>query len=339
LLNTHPTLTVLGHDSIQRSLAIAISSGKFSATTIFQGIKGIGKALIANQIAKALLCENQTKVKLNASKGNIANIWCDDCHSCTLFRSNSHPDYYSVDCSNLKTNPLRELLSKIQLAPFCSVARVIIFDNAEDISIQCANLLLKTLEEPRPNSYFILITGSVSKLPSTVISRSQKISFKPLSPEILTKIAEEQRLDLSIPLQKLALLAKGSAATLNLLVNHPEVIEKSESIVRHLIRQEIAQLIQIAQTLGKDKESLAALFLALKAGLCNGLRKEKRLDRLRGYSYFLTALTGAERLIKERNLNAQYILITLFSRCAPLLKESTFLEESADDTLLMFQQF
>jgi len=102
---------------------------------------------------------------------------CGNCQSCNLVRSNQHPDLnYLVpdkEGSPIKIDQIRELYTYIYTSPRISENRVVIIHPAEKMNIAAANALLKILEEPPENTYFILIAEQISTIPVTVISRCQ----------------------------------------------------------------------------------------------------------------------------------------------------------------------
>lgn len=333
-----PSQRLIGHSTAVRDLALALVEDKLPSTLIFQGIKGIGKSLIATLLAQTMLCENADFVRSHTQAGSLKSACCETCPGCLLFASRTHPDFHEVDCGDLKTQDLRELLLALQMTSFRAGKRVVILDHAEEMSIQCANILLKILEEPRPNTYFILIVSSASKLPATVLSRGVRLSFAGLSDAEIEQLAAKQALPEDTPIAKLIRLSSGSAAVFNELANNVAAINTSEDIFRSMLRADYGAITILVQKIAKDKESHNALFIALRSALRSGLRRETRTPRLRGYAYLLTALGGAERLLRERNLNAQYVLNAVFSMCAPLLAEASFTEQEADDTLALFQR-
>lgn len=123
----------------------------------------------ANQLAMALNC-----MDLNAD-GNA----CGVCISCYKITTGSHPDIYTLkpDGSSMKIQQVREMQKHLAYKIYEGKYKVIILEEADKLTLQGANSLLKTLEEPMPQTVFILLAASQRWIPDTIISRCQRIYF------------------------------------------------------------------------------------------------------------------------------------------------------------------
>ncbi len=140
---------------------------------LFFGNPGIGKSLFAQQLAKALLCE----------KIQPDGYACDACPSCVWFAQENHPDFRCIRPENLEPEPADDASKEIKidqiraLADFMNISthrsgmRVVVLYPAETLNLASSNALLKTLEEPPPNTVFLVITHSLDKLLPTILSR------------------------------------------------------------------------------------------------------------------------------------------------------------------------
>ena len=161
---------ILGNDSIKNMLKQTIISGQISHSYLMIGIPGIGKKLIAHKYAKAILCLGENQI-------------CDTCKSCTEFDTNNHPDFLCVepDGNSIKIEQIRELQKRIQEKPIISNKKVYIIDNADLMTKEAQNCLLKTLEEPPEFAIIILQPSSAyfSIIPSLTVlfSSSQTIGI------------------------------------------------------------------------------------------------------------------------------------------------------------------
>jgi len=136
------------------------------------GMSGIGKKQFAIAFAKTMLCR----------KPNIDGQPCGQCHPCHLTRANTHPDLVMVEPEEagqlIKIDQIRHVIQLANETPQQGGYKVIIISPANAMNKASANALLKTLEEPAPNTLLILTTDQSVRLPATVMSRCQKILFQ-----------------------------------------------------------------------------------------------------------------------------------------------------------------
>ena len=161
---------ILGNQKIKEKLKKSINEDKILHSYLFIGIEGIGKKLIAKEFAKAILCLNDIK-------------YCNNCKSCIEFSSNNNPDflYIEPDGNNIKIEQIREMQKKIQEKPIISQKKVYIIDNADQMTQEAQNCLLKTLEEPPEFATIILIGSNENAFLSTIKSRCMIIHFQPIN--------------------------------------------------------------------------------------------------------------------------------------------------------------
>ena len=158
---------------LQRSL----EGGTLSHAYLFVGPPHVGKMTLALDVAKALNCQ-------------AAERPCGECASCQKIDSAKHADVQiiglnqnlnSAEAKLISIDQIREIQHSASLPPFEGTYKVFIIDGAELLSIEAANCLLKTLEEPVGKVIFILLTVNESLLPATVVSRCQRLELRPLS--------------------------------------------------------------------------------------------------------------------------------------------------------------
>jgi DNA polymerase III subunit delta' len=147
---------IVGHEKQRELLSKALEKNKLSHAYVFAGPESIGKKLLAKKIAWKLL-EGEKEF---------------------------HPDLIELAAEDgIKIDQIRELAYKLSLKPYQAKYKVALIDNAESMTTEAANALLKTLEEPKDYTYIFLITSNPNRLPKTILSRAQKINFGPIKGE------------------------------------------------------------------------------------------------------------------------------------------------------------
>jgi len=153
---------------------------RFSHGLLFSGPDGIGKRTCALMVAKALNC-------LNSAPGDF----CDACSQCHKIDAGTHPDVIRIeleeDASEIKISQIREAIRMLGFHPLEGRSKVFLVDPASLLNPSSANALLKGLEEPPENNYFILVTNNLHAMLATVRSRCQSYAFTPLALEDLRK--------------------------------------------------------------------------------------------------------------------------------------------------------
>jgi len=158
---------VVDQESTLKIITNQIKEGKISHAYLFSGPRGTGKTTIAKLVAKTINC-------LNISDDFSVCLECENC----LDIENNSSDIIEIDAaSNNGVDEIRELKSKINLVPSKLKYKVYIIDEVHMLSISAFNALLKTLEEPPSHVVFILATTEFYKVPTTIVSRCQCLSF------------------------------------------------------------------------------------------------------------------------------------------------------------------
>jgi DNA polymerase-3 subunit delta' len=164
---------VRGQDRAVALLLRYLETGNVPPGLLFFGEEGIGKETAASAFVSALFCRN---------RGTAGG--CGTCHDCRLHASGSHPNFLRVspEKQNILIDDIRALQEELSLKAFSDRPRAVLIAPADRMTIQAANALLKTLEEPPPGTHLLLVAHRISRLPLTIVSRCQKISFSPLTP-------------------------------------------------------------------------------------------------------------------------------------------------------------
>lgn len=174
---------VHGHRHAQARLSRAIVRGKLHHGLIFMGPRGIGKATLARGLACALHCTEQH------------GVGCGRCNTCQRIMSDRHGGVEYVrpetDGGTIKVEAARELSHRLQLAPFEGEHHVVVFDPADALTEQAYNALLKSIEEPRPGIFFVMLTTHPDQLLPTINSRCMPVRLGPLSMETLSVVVDQ----------------------------------------------------------------------------------------------------------------------------------------------------
>jgi len=148
---------IVGQEHITTTLKNAIKSGKISHAYLFTGPRGVGKT-------------------------SVARILAHQFNKFTYDGETSYLDIIEIDAaSNRRIDEIRDLRDKVHIAPTIGTYKVYIIDEVHMLTKEAFNALLKTLEEPPAHAIFILATTEAHKLPETIISRTQRFNFKPIS--------------------------------------------------------------------------------------------------------------------------------------------------------------
>jgi DNA polymerase-3 subunit gamma/tau len=197
---------IVGQQHVTRTLANAIQSNRVAHAYIFSGVRGVGKTTAARILAKALNC----------AKGPTAQP-DNTCDSCREISAGTSLDVLEIDAaSNRGIDQIRELREMVRYAPASSRYKVVILDEAHQLTDEASNALLKTLEEPPERVIFILATTRAEDLVETIKSRAQLFQFRSLSfQEIageIERIAKAEKL--AIESGAIAVLARAAEGSL-----------------------------------------------------------------------------------------------------------------------------
>ena len=196
--------SVVGQDSIIRTLRNSIIHSNFSHAYLFFGPRGTGKTTISKIFARNINC-------LHPNDG----IACEVCEHCKFSFSKDCIDILEIDAaSNNGVDEIRELKSKISLVPSELTYKVYIIDEVHMLTDSSFNALLKTLEEPPEHAIFILATTDPQKVPETIVSRCQCFSFKRLSIDVIKErlsfVCQKEQIEIEDEvLYNIALLSDG----------------------------------------------------------------------------------------------------------------------------------
>ncbi|WP_313074335.1 DNA polymerase III subunit delta' [Lacrimispora sp.] len=162
---------IIGHEKIKEHLQKAIESDHVSHAYILTGETGMGRKSLANAFSMTLLCER--------GKSDP----CMECHACKQVMTNNHPDLIFVTHEkpgSIGVDDIRgQINDTIMIRPYSSYYKIYIVDEAEKMTVQAQNALLKTIEEPPSYAIIMLLTTNQEAFLPTILSRCVQLKLKP----------------------------------------------------------------------------------------------------------------------------------------------------------------
>ncbi len=261
-----PFAAILGQEPAVQTLVRAVRTGRVPHAYRFEGPDGVGKELAAFALAQALLCTARP-------------LGCGECSACrrvaTLAEGEpqvpQHPDVVLVqrglypkellggtsqEAMTISVHQIRRVvLGRAGFGPHEGRALVFIVRDADELGVQAANALLKTLEEPPARTHFILLTSRPTKLLDTIRSRTLAVRFGPLPESVIAGILQTEGHSPAA-----ARLGDGSAARA-LALSVPEVLEAREEFSRGILQATASPTLVLAMELAagnRDRRDLLA---------------------------------------------------------------------------------
>lgn len=169
---------IAGHQQIVQTLMNAVASGHVVHAYLFAGPAGVGKATTARAFARALLCSQP-----------VGGDACGGCRTCRQAANRNHPDLYTLQPAgaSIKIEQVRGMLRRIPYRSYQGGRKVFLIHQAELMTADASNCLLKTLEEPPGDTVIILISDQPQSLLPTILSRCQQCAFKSIPLPELTE--------------------------------------------------------------------------------------------------------------------------------------------------------
>ena len=235
---------IIGNNKIKNELIKAFNTNSVAHSYIFSGQYGVGKKQIAIEFAKMILCLNKDKSP------------CGECKSCIELENDNNPDFNIIKPDGkIKIEQIRKMLEKVYEKPIISDKKVYIIDDAETMTIEAQNCLLKTLEEPPEYIVIILITSNESNLINTIKSRCLKLTFNSLENGELKQYLEN-KLEFQNISETMLETFEGSVGKALKVKEKQELYSNMETTLKNFNCNSVIDLINNATEIYKGKENI-----------------------------------------------------------------------------------
>ena len=255
---------ILGNERNKEILEKTIKLNKTSHSYLFWGTEGIGKKLIAKEVAKRILCLEK-------------NMQDCKCKSCIEFDSDNNPDFQLIEASDgkIKIDQIREMQRKIAEKPIISSQKVYLIDDADTMTVEAQNCLLKTLEEPPEYITIILICSNEDTMLSTIKSRCTRMHFEPIEKEKVKQFIHANYPDIEMS-DKIIELAQGSIGKAIRLNWNKDVYENIEKILLSMQTKDLIDIVQMSDGIYKAKEDIQSILEYINVMLLELSRQNKK---------------------------------------------------------------
>lgn len=242
---------ILGHEQIIEHLQNAIQMKKVSHAYILDGEEGAGKMMLARAFAQTLQCE----------RGGTEP--CGECHSCKQALSGNQPDIITVGHekpASIGVEDIRgQLCGDIQIKPYSSPYKIYIVDEAEKMTVQAQNALLKTIEEPPAYGVILLLTTNADAFLPTILSRCVTLKLRPVKSEVIRAYLMEKYQIPDYQADVCTAFARGNVGKAQRLAQSEQFAELKEHLIhllRHLRDMEIYELTEAVRSASEYKAEI-----------------------------------------------------------------------------------
>lgn len=239
---------VVGHKDILKYISSAVENNRVSHAYILNGERGSGKKMLANLFAMTLLCETGD------------NEPCGKCHSCKQAESGNHPDIIRVTHekpNSISVDDIRtQVNNTVDIKPYQGPYKVYIIPQADMMTPQAQNAILKTIEEPPSYAVFLLLTENAETLLPTINSRCVMLKLRNIKDTLVKKYLME---NLEIPDYKADMctaFAQGNMGRAIMLANSDhfnEIREEAVQLLKHISEMELNEIVAAVKNISVYK--------------------------------------------------------------------------------------
>ena len=239
---------VVGHKDILKYISSAVENNRVSHAYILNVERGSGKKMLANLFAMTLLCETGD------------NEPCGKCHSCKQAESGNHPDIIRVTHekpNSISVDDIRtQVNNTVDIKPYQGPYKVYIIPQADMMTPQAQNAILKTIEEPPSYAVFLLLTENAETLLPTINSRCVMLKLRNIKDTLIKKYLME---NLEIPDYKADMctaFAQGNMGRAIMLANSDhfnEIREEAVQLLKHISEMELNEIVAAVKNISVYK--------------------------------------------------------------------------------------
>lgn len=239
---------VVGHKDILKYISSAVENNRVSHAYILNGERGSGKKMLANLFAMTLLCETGD------------NEPCGKCHSCKQAENGNHPDIIRVTHekpNSISVDDIRtQVNNTVDIKPYQGPYKVYIIPQADMMTPQAQNAILKTIEEPPSYAVFLLLTENAETLLPTINSRCVMLKLRNIKDTLIKKYLME---NLEIPDYKADMctaFAQGNMGRAIMLANSDhfnEIREEAVQLLKHISEMELNEIVAAVKNISVYK--------------------------------------------------------------------------------------
>jgi len=251
---------LVGHQKQWQFLKNSYQVGKLSHAYLFSGPKAIGKKSLAIEFVKFLNCQ----------AGESSLKPCQNCRACQDIEKGVFPDFVLIEPEvsastkistvkeEIKIAQIREMEKYLSLYPYLSSFKIAVIDKAHSLTQEAQNSFLKTLEEPKGNTLFILITEYPEMLLETILSRVQKINFYPVNKKEIENYLKSKNIS-DEKAKEIAEISLGKIGEAIDFIKNPQKLEEFKNTIKEinkLTKSNLSSRFQYARNLTERKKDL-----------------------------------------------------------------------------------
>lgn len=237
---------IIGQNEVVNSLKAILKEHSTRHAYIFSGPEGIGKRLVAKAFAAALLCSERNSFEA-----------CENCQSCRLFQSGTNPDFYVLEAegTSISVDDIRRMQQDISIRPMYSAKKVYLIAEADKMTVQAQNCLLKTLEEPPEYAVIILTAVNVNSLLETIRSRCILYNFRKNTDEEVRRCIQKVKGHELTGIDFIVSYADGVPGKAIKLIESEDFLSNRDKAIEIMLKLRNSNLIEVFDAYGFFEEN------------------------------------------------------------------------------------